>query len=74
MHPKHTTEPLTRADAFDIARRCRQEFWEMQGLAVVNHTIPDYHTALLRQPSQSTSSLHVQIGKLVPVCRNENHV
>lgn len=51
-----------------------KNFWETQGLAVVNHTVSDYHTALARQPSQSTSRPHVQIRRLVAVCRNENHI
>lgn len=39
----------TRSDAYELAIRCREEFYSVNDVRIVNHTTPDYMTSMARQ-------------------------
>jgi hypothetical protein len=51
----------TRSSAFEKGEELRARFYELNGLSIVNHTLPDYAACLSRQIATSAASLVVKM-------------
>jgi hypothetical protein len=51
----------SRASSFDRAEQLRARFYELNGVSIVNHTLPDYNTCLSRQATTDAASVVVKM-------------
>jgi hypothetical protein len=61
MECQPSDEVPTRATAFERAENLRNKFYDLNGLSVVNHTLPDYNACLSRQRTSSAARLSVKM-------------
>jgi hypothetical protein len=61
MDVRESFEVPSRSTSFERASILRSAFYEVNGLTVVNHTLPDYNVCLSRQVTTSAASLVVKM-------------